>query len=149
MHLSCLHRDADGLCQRSTQQRDLRRRSLDILYAIFVQGEQPGEFAKASEDVLKTRRIIKARRAGGGLASTQPAAATSNGAAPAGAPEAAAKSSNPFAGVSLLAPTQEAPAAPVRAVLSAASCRWCTVQTKVHDLNRACRLHAAVYCAAA
>lgn len=76
-----------------------------------VQDEQPGEFAKASEEVLQKRRIIKARRAGGGVASTQPAAAAANGAAQAEAPAAAAVSSNPFAGVSLLAKQPQVSAA--------------------------------------
>lgn len=74
-----------------------------------MQPEEAGEFAKAPEEVLKARRIIKPRRAGGGLASTPATpAAAANGAPPAGAPAAVSKSSNPFAGVSLLAPKPQA-----------------------------------------
>lgn len=76
-------------------------------HILVSQEEQPGEFAKASEEVLKTRRIIKARRAGGGLASTQAAATAVNGAPSAAETPAAAKSSNPFAGVSLLGATPQ------------------------------------------
>ena len=54
----------------------------------------PGTFARAPDAVLKTRKIIKARRAGGG----------SDGSGNGGG-------ANPFAGVSLTAPTMPPPAA--------------------------------------
>jgi len=69
----------------------------------------PGHFDKAPEEVLKTRRIVKARRGGGVVASSTPAppAGLTSSEAPEAAnsaPEPAVKSSNPFAGINLVAP---------------------------------------------
>ena len=73
----------------------------------------PGQFARAEEEVLKTRKIIRARRPGAGLAAsaTPPTLATSEKAAATGvlssseaAPDAAPKTPNPFAGISIVAP---------------------------------------------
>ncbi len=88
------------------------------IYFNYVQPIEAGTFARASEDVLKQRKIIRARR---GPTSDAPPAAASNpfanvqlapgagSAAPAAAPAA-----NPFAGVSLVAPAAApAPAAAV------------------------------------
>lgn len=64
------------------------------------QAVDPGNFARASEDVIKQRKIVRARRGGdagaGGAAKANPFAGIQLAAAP--APAAA----NPFAGVSLL-----------------------------------------------
>ena len=65
--------------------------------------EQHGEFAKASEDVMKKRKIVRPKRAAGALAGSSTAASGSNpfaGVSLTGAP------ANPFAGVNLTAVPQ-------------------------------------------
>jgi NUP50 (Nucleoporin 50 kDa) len=113
----------------------LRAELFFYLSVCGLQDEQPGEFAKASEEVLQKRRIIKARRAGGGVASTQPAAAIANGAVQSEAPAAAPVSSNPFAGVSLLAKQPQV----LPAALSG-MCRprmmWCARCRRSRDQSR-------------
>ncbi len=75
---------------------DANRCKLAPVHTQCVQQQEeidPNNFEKASEDVLKTRKIVKARRGGGALASSAPPPATEG-----------AGASNPFAGVSLVAP---------------------------------------------
>lgn len=72
-----------------------------VQYPYFLQPQEAGTFARASEQVLKQRKIIRARRGG---PAEPPAAASANPFANvqlASAPPAAA---NPFAGIALVAP---------------------------------------------
>ena len=65
--------------------------------------EAHGEFAKASEDVMKKRKIVRPKRAAGALSGSSAAASGSNpfaGVSLTGAP------ANPFAGVNLTAVPQ-------------------------------------------
>ena len=75
-------------------------------------GQEPVQaegFAKASEEVMKKRRIVRPKRAGG-LSSSQ---TTSGAANPFAGVSLAGPSSNPFAGVNLAAAPQTNPFAQV------------------------------------
>ncbi|KAL0054625.1 hypothetical protein WJX82_000112 [Trebouxia sp. C0006] len=75
--------------------------------------EQHGEFAKASEEVMKKRRIVRPKRGGGSLAGSTPAAAAPASANPFAGVSWTSAAANPFGGVNLTAAPQPNPFAQV------------------------------------
>ncbi|KAL0036042.1 hypothetical protein WJX77_012250 [Trebouxia sp. C0004] len=71
--------------------------------------EQQGEFAKASEEVMKKRRIVRPKRGGGSLAGSTPAAAALASANPFAGVSLTSAAASPFGGVNLTAASQANP----------------------------------------
>lgn len=82
----------------------------------------PGQFTRADDAVIKTRRIIRARRGGAGLSSSTATGGAAGGqdagSAAHGAPgsESTPAAANPFAGITLVAPQSNQAASPQAAV---------------------------------
>lgn len=72
-------------------------------YALFQEQEAHGEFAKASEDVMKKRKIVRPKRAAGALPGISTTASGSN---PFASVSLTGAPANPFAGVNLAAAPQ-------------------------------------------
>lgn len=70
---------------------------------MFQEQEQHGEFAKASEDVMKKRKIVRPKRAAGALPGSSAPAGASN---PFAGVNLTGGPANPFAGASLTAAPQ-------------------------------------------